>query len=106
MRKITSNASNAFWNSESFKESNTRVDVGEYNAIPTLVLYRTVLAVLDGRVLRLYNGGYTTNTTKERLNGILKRIGHRVFQKSFEWFIEDDRGNIQPFVDGIEIKIN
>ena len=55
-----------------------------------------------GVVLR--SGGWQTVTTKRRMNETAKqfRLGFRVFQKAFEWFVETRWGTV-PFADGINI---
>jgi len=42
------------------------------------------------KVIRLFDGGHRTLTTKSRLNAVLRthgEAGDGVFQKNFEWFV-------------------
>ena len=60
----------------------------------------------------LNSGGWTTATTKSRMNQysnefltIGARNGYRVFQKNFDWFVQQPNGEIVDFYDGITIKL-
>lgn len=54
----------------------------------------------DGRTV-LNNGGYVTHTTKKRMNALLEGTPYSVFQKEFNWYLEDRRRNtVTPFKDG------
>jgi len=83
MRKITSEAVNAFIERKPFRKSNMAVTIEE--GITYLKLHNNKIAALlaDGRMW-ISNAGWATNTTKERLNGL---PGVRVNQKNFQWFI-------------------
>lgn len=35
------------------------------------------------------NCGYETKSTKDRINNVIRRLGHDVFQRDFEWYIDD-----------------
>ena len=65
MRKITENAVNAFY------------------------LFGNCIATLSKDELYITTCGYKTNTTKERLNGILSNLNFFIFQKNFTWYIRD-----------------
>ena len=87
MRKITSNAVNAFMCREPFKQSNTEVAV--YPADTRMYLHGHLIAVIDltGNI-KVTNAGYFTNTIKERLNGIPTVT---VNQKGSEWFLNGEK---------------
>lgn len=102
MRKITEQASKAFWGHYDFKMSNTQVKSEDLNI---MVLHDTAIAWLDNGELVLNTGGYRTNVTKERLNGILSEIGHVIFQKNWVWYLENRAGTIVEFEDFMRIKL-
>jgi hypothetical protein len=73
MRKITDIAIEKFLNAEKFKANNTEVIV--LPNVTVLKLYDTEIAYRYNdpeRTLSITNGGYKTNVTKERLNGLPK----------------------------------
>ena len=98
MRKITELASKAFWDNEYFKLDNTMVLNG------VMQLHRTNIAVYADGVLTLNTDGYRTNTTKERLNGLLRWVDRKIYQKKGIWYIEF-LGDSVEFKDGMEIKL-
>ena len=62
-------------------------------------LYDTVIVIAehleDGSTrIRLNNGGWKTNHTKNCMNDFLSRFGFKVFQKDFKWYV---RGRELPF---------
>ena len=62
-------------------------------------LYDTVIVIAehldDGSTrIRLNNGGWKTNHTKNCMNDFLRRFGFGVFQKDFKWYV---RGRELPF---------
>ena len=53
--------------------------------------------------LRIFDGGWQSNTTKSRLNALCDEfaVGHGVFQKNWQWFISDRLNNkVFPFTSG------
>lgn len=89
MRQITKNAVNAFYNKENFNSSNTVIEhLKEPHTETTFFyLFGNCIATLSKDKLYITNCGYRTNTTKERLNGILERFGFRIYQRDFKWYI-------------------
>ena len=91
MRKIEQQMNRAVVNKNDWSNSNTVVDYNSNTNCSTVVLHRTAIAVYDHntQALKLNSGGYTTVTTKSRLNAILDEliVGARVFQKNFNWFL-------------------
>ena len=56
--------------------------------------------------LRLFDGGWRSNTTKSRLNALLNEFipSMRVNQKNWTWFLSDDLdGSAVPFVSGMTV---
>ena len=87
MRKVTEQTVTAFF-------ANTNKTVGATTAKQTdegceLILHGSVIANKVKNKLYINHHGYTTNTTKERLNGVLEIGGYDVTirQKQHEWFI-------------------
>ena len=78
-------------NKNDWSNSNTFVNYNSNTDCSTVVLHRTAIAVYDHKneALKLNTGGYTTNTTKSRLNAILSELiaGARVYQKAFDWYL-------------------
>lgn len=83
MRKITRDAVDAFMNRKPFKRSNTEVVVCPSDT--RMYLHKHLIAIIDllGNI-RVSNAGYSTNVTKERLNGIPDVT---VTQKNFKWYL-------------------
>ena len=94
----------AIVNKNNWSNSNTFVEYNENTNCSTVVLHRTAIAVYDHKneALKLNSGGYTTNTTKSRLNAILQEVkfGAYVFQKNFNWFISYNN-EVKSFFDGM-----
>ena len=91
MRKIEQQMNRAIVNRNNWSNSNTFVEYNSNTDCSTIVLHRTAIAVYDhkNQALKLNSGGYTSNTTKSRLNAILSELiaGARVFQRDFNWFL-------------------
>ena len=83
MRKITSEAVEAFIERKPFRKSNMAVSIEE--GITYLKLHNNKIAALlaDGRMW-ISNAGWDSNTTKERLNGFQFV---RINQKKGEWYL-------------------
>ncbi len=100
MRKITELASKAFWDNGYFKQDNTTV----LNSV--MQLHRTNIAIYADGMLTLNTDGWYSNTTKERMNGVLNRLGWSVFQKNCKWYLYNSQTEESiPFVDGIQLRV-
>lgn len=69
-------------------------------------LYDTDIVAMDNNEIILNSGGYQTKTTSRWINKYLPQ-GVRLYQKDFDWYIEDSRGGdaiVTAFIDGIIIK--
>ena len=96
MRKITQDAVNKFMDNKPFKRDNTRVILrcGQTE----LWLYNTLIARCTDGKYYVTNGGYETNTTKERLNGLLIALdAPKIYQKNFNWFYDREDGERRDF---------
>ena len=94
----------AIVNKNDWSNSNTFVDYNSNTNCSTVVLHRTAIAVYDhkNQALKLNSGGYTTNTTKSRLNAILDEVmyGAKVFQKNWDWYLSYNNQTVD-FWDGM-----
>jgi hypothetical protein len=91
MRAVTQNAVTCFRNGGNETFSNTRV-VTE-NGVSKMYLFGNLIATLDhnvGGVMKITNAGWTSNTTKERLNA-LPRVS--IQQKKGDWYLNGELWN-------------
>ena len=88
MRKIESQMNAAISAGTDWKSANTAV-VNE-DGVSKVLLHGNKIAEIGDSFIRLFDGGWQSNTTKSRLNAILAAHGERgdcVFQKKFQWFV-------------------
>jgi hypothetical protein len=84
MRKITIDSSEAFRNWHNFKRDNTEVLFDKF------YLHWNLIAQISSRSLYITNCWYYTQTTKERLNWILKSFWlPTLYQKEGIWYFEN-----------------
>ena len=89
MKKITKLAVNAFVNGREFSLDNTKVLKIDGNMY--FYLYGNCIAELSKKTLCISTCGYETNTTKERLNGILYALNLGSIQKkNFRWLLNGE----------------
>jgi len=88
MRKITKDAVEAFNNNFNFKRDNTQVVANA--GLTVLVLHGNVIATKspDTGGVCVSNGGWFSNTTKERLNGL---DGVSINQRKGEWYLNGEK---------------
>jgi hypothetical protein len=88
MRKIEIQMNKAITDGIDWTSANTSVfTTGDLSSV---YLHGNLIAEVDSNGIKLYDGGWQSNTTKSRLNAILSEhgiAGECVFQKNFEWFI-------------------
>ena len=90
MRKIEQQMNNAISNNKNWQSANTAVTFDEESNVSTVFLHSNKIAEVGDNFIKLFDGGWQSNTTKSRLNAILSEHGiggECVFQKNFEWFI-------------------
>jgi hypothetical protein len=90
MRKIEQQMNNAIQHSLNWQSGNTSVHFNEDDNVSVVRLHGNKIAEVGDTFIRLFDGGWQTNTTKSRLNAILEAHGDkgdRVFQKNFDWFV-------------------
>ena len=105
MRIIERQMNQAILNSQDWKSANTEVVYSPERDASYVYLHGNHIATILETSLELYTCGYKTNTTKSRLNAILKEHGNdaRIFQRDFEWFVVDNDQTI-PFTEGMVLK--
>jgi hypothetical protein len=103
MRKIEQAMNTAIANSTNWTSGNTTVHFNEEENISVVRLHGNKIAEIGEDFLRVFDGGWQTNTTKSRLNAIINEFCNGftdgVFQKNFEWFIMDNKV-IHDFTNG------
>jgi hypothetical protein len=102
MRLIERQMNKAILNSQDWKSDNTEVIYSPERDASYVMLHGNHIATINETSLELYTCGYKTNTTKSRLNAILKEHGNdaRIFQRNFEWFVVDNDQTV-PFTEGM-----
>ncbi len=107
MRKIEVLMNAAITNGTDWKQDNT--EVVNINGVSFVYLHGNKIAEVGEGFIRLYDGGYQSNTTKSRLNAILQVHGiegEGVFQKAYTWFLRSKWGTEYttiPFFSGMRL---
>ena len=103
MRKIEKQMNDAINQCKDWKKDNT--EVINYSNCSDVYLYGHLIARIGETWIELFDGGWQTSTTKSRLNAILSEHGcpgEYVFQKNFQWFVNQAGGAI-PFFSGMRL---
>ena len=103
MRKVERMMNEAISRDQSFSGGNTMVTYDE--GVSTVYLHGNKIAEVDGEGVKIFDGGWQTNTTKSRLNAILSEFaagGERVYQKNFEWRVSQGSASV-PFRSGMRV---
>ena len=104
MRKIERQMNFALSNKGNWAGSNTSVSDNDSTNCSSVFLHGHLIATVDHnlKAVKLSSCGYTTVTTKSRLNAILDEVkyGCRVFQKNWNWFVSY-QGETASFWDGM-----
>ena len=104
MRKIEKQMNFALSNRSNWSKDNTRVEYNSNTNCSSVYLHGHQIATFDHnlKAVKLSSCGYTTNTTKSRLNAILDEVkyGCKVFQKNWNWFVSYNN-QTQDFMDGM-----
>jgi len=90
MRKIEQQMNAAISDNRNWQSANTAVAYNPETNESTVFLYGNKIAEVGDDYIRLFDGGYQSNTTKSRINAIMNEhgiAGEGVFQKDYEWFI-------------------
>jgi hypothetical protein len=86
-RKITTDAIEAFMSGKKFNRDNTNVRLENETWILSLHGNDIAERVTYSRPVRISNGGWSSNTTKERLNGI---PGVSIVQRKGVWYLNGE----------------
>ena len=90
MRKIEQQMNAAISDNKNWQSGNTSVTFDPETNVSQVFLHGNHIADVGDNFLRLFDGGWQSNTTKSRLNAILREHGmdgECVFQQQFEWFV-------------------
>ena len=90
MRKIEQQMNDAISNNQNWSFSNTKVSYDPETNESKVYLYGNHIATVGDDFVEIFDGGYQSNTTKSRLNAILKEHGIKgecVFQKNWNWYV-------------------
>ena len=105
MRKIEREMIQAMVDRRGWHKSNTMVKVHSPHHVEVLLHGNSIADYYsDGAgVLELRHCGWTTPTTKSRLNAICQFVtgSAYVFQRDFDWFVKLPNGNTVPFIDEV-----
>ena len=104
MRKLERQMNFAISNKGNWSGSNTQVTYNNSTNCSQIFLHGHQIATVDHntQAVKISSCGWTTNTTKSRLNAILEEVkyGCKVFQKNFDWFVSY-HGQTASFWDGM-----
>jgi len=104
MRKIERLMNMAITHKTDWSSSNTTVSFNSNTNCSQVRLHGHLIATFDHnlKALKIDSCGYTTVTTKSRLNAILDEVkwGCKVFQKNFDWFVSYN-DQVASFWDGM-----
>ena len=107
MRKITREACEAFINGVPYNNTNTKVVL--FNDFALMTLFNNIIAkrgTTDNvNAVVLYDGGWETATTKERINGLLECLNAPFFivHKNYRWYITDGKKRV-PWKSGYTVE--
>jgi hypothetical protein len=94
MRQIERDMISAIKLGKCWRKANTEVYTNDNNC-SLVYLHGNHIATVMYNKVSIFDGGYQSNTTKSRLNAILKGLcdGYTcsVYQFAGEWFITDDK---------------
>ena len=107
MRKIESQMNAAITAKSDWKSANT--EVTNIDGVSFVFLHGNKIAEVGDNFVRLFDGGFQSNTTKSRLNAILQEHGlpgECVFQKNWTWFLRSKWGtefSVIPFFSSMRL---
>ncbi len=103
MRKIESLMNAAIKANKNWTNANTSVTTDD--GVSTVYLHGNKIAEVGDQFVRIFDGGWQSNTTKSRLNAIINEFccsfTDGVFQKDFAWYIKDNKVT-HDFTNGYE----
>lgn len=106
MRLIERQMNRAILERIDWRSKNTSVEYESGNEISYVFLHGHKIAEIGEGFVKLYDGDHRTQTTKSRLNAILRENGcgdEYIYQKDYEWFISYN-GKVEEFVSGMTLR--
>ena len=101
MRKIEtemlSAINTAFATGKGWSKQNTTVHFNEETGESLIRLHGNLIAIVDEDSMKVFDGGWQSNTTKSRLNALCDAFciaGEGIFQKDFAWYVRKFTGQI------------
>jgi hypothetical protein len=98
MRQIERDMLSAIRLGKCWRKANTEVYTNGKNC-SLVYLHGNHIASITDSYVRVFDGGWRTNTTKSRLNVIINEfcdaLTDGVFQKDYQWFIKDNNEVIE-----------
>jgi len=104
MRKIERLMNQAIKAGKDWKLDNT--EVISCSHVTDVFLHGNLIARIGETWIELFDGGQQSNTTKSRLNAILREHGigdEGIFQKNFQWFFHSQQFGTIPFFSGMRL---
>jgi len=104
MRKIEKQMNDAITQEIDWKLKNTKVINSD--GVSEVYLHDNLIAKIGDTWMQLFDGGWQSNTTKSRLNALLRAhgIGNEcVFQKNYVWRFQMSDGSTVPFFNGMRL---
>jgi len=104
MRKVETMMNVAIQAGKPLSRQNTVVQ--HEDGVAYIYLHGNKICEVGEDWLKLYDGGWQSNTTKSRLNAILSQFGadgERVYQKDFTWYLQQGSASV-PFSSGMILK--
>ena len=99
MRLIEQQMIDAIKQRKDWKKDNTAVYYDSTIGVTSVHLHCNHIASISDGEVKVYDGGWQSNTTKSRLNAIINGLcdGRMfgVFQKNYQWFIKDAVVNVE-----------
>ena len=87
-----------------WSKDNTKVINND--GVSEVYLHNNLIAKIGDTWMQLFDGGWQSNTTKSRLNGLLSAHGignESVFQKNYVWNFRMSDGSTIPFFNGMRM---
>ena len=104
MRKLEQRMNRAVVNKNNWANTNTQVIYNNNTDCSAIYLHGHQIASYDhnNNAVKISSCGYTTVTTKSRLNALLEGLmfGARVFQKHWDWYLSYNKQTVD-FWDGM-----
>ena len=97
MRKIESQMCAAVQSNRNWSSGNTTVHFNEETGESLIRLHGNLIAIVDEDSMKIFDGGWQSNTTKSRLNALCDAFciaGEGIFQSDFVWYVRKFTGQI------------